>query len=392
MSERNLDFDRVINRKNTNSLKYDFAIKRGKPADVLPLWVADMDFQTSSYVTDALQNAITHGIFGYSETKEEYFQIVAKWMKKRHDWDVREQWLVKTPGVVMAIAAAVLAFTDEGDGVLIQRPVYYPFQEVIEDNHRVLVDNELVRNKDGSYRIDFRDFEKKIVDNKVKLFLLCNPHNPVGRVWKRGELLTLGEICRKHRVMVFSDEIHADFAWERRHTVFASVREDFQEFSIVATSPSKSFNLAGMQISNIFVPNKENYTRYKKQIEAFGYSQVGLMGIVACEAAYTYGEEWLNAVGRYICDNAEYVREYLAKRLPGVVMTKLEGTYLVWLDFRAYGYTPKELDRKIINEAKLWLDSGSIFGKSGEGFQRINIACPRKVLTEALERLEQVFA
>lgn len=390
MGERNLDFDRIIDRSNTRSLKYDFAVKRGKPADVLPLWVADMDFQTSSYIMDALQDMVSHGIYGYSETKEEYFEIVAGWMKRRHSWEIKESWLIKTPGVVFAIAAVVKGLTQEGDGILIQRPVYYPFQEVIEDNNRIVVDNELVCDNNGNYHIDFEDFEKKIVEHRVKLYILCNPHNPVGRVWTKEELLRLGTICKKHGVIVFSDEIHADFDYEKKHTVFSKVREDFADFSIIATSPSKSFNLAGFQISNIFVSNPDIYHVIKKQIAAVGYSQVGLPGIVACEAAYQYGEEWLDAVLKYIKGNADFVEAFLKEKLPKVKMTKLEGTYLVWLDFRECGLDAKTLDEKIIYDAKLWLDSGSIFGRSGEGFQRINIACPRSVLKAALVRIAGV--
>lgn len=391
MGERNLDFDKIIDRRNTHSLKYDFAARRGKPEDVLPLWVADMDFMTSSYVVDALQDTFLRGIYGYSETKEAYFQIVADWMKRRHNWEIQEAWLIKTPGVVMAIAAAIQAFTKEGDGVLIERPVYYPFQEVIEDNQRKLVDSSLIQNESGEYRIDFVDFEDKIEKNQVKLFLLCNPHNPVGRVWTREELLKIGEICKKHEVIVFSDEIHSDFIWEGNHTVFSNVREDFKDFSIVATSPSKSFNLAGLQISNIFVPNQSLFHSLKKAIDSFGYSQVGLPGIVACEAAYQYGEEWFEHALAYIKANAEYVREFIEKRLPKVKMSRLEGTYLVWLDFREYGYDVQKLDDLILQKAKVWLDSGSIFGKAGAGFQRINIACPRVILEDALERIACVL-
>lgn len=390
-SEELMDFDKVINRKNTHSLKYDFAVRRGKPEDVLPLWVADMDFQTSPKIVEALQQMVAHGIFGYSETKEEYFNAVAGYMKRHHNWDVKEEWLIKTPGVVFAIAMAVKAFTKEGDAIMIQRPVYYPFEEVILDNQRRLIDNELIQDPTGSYVIDFEDFEEKIVKENVKLFLLCNPHNPVGRVWTKEELSKLGEICKKHGVYVFSDEIHADFVWERKHIVFSEVSKEFEAFSIIATSPSKSFNLAGLQISNIFVPNEKNYSLIKKEIDKAGYSQVGLPGIVACMAAYEQGEEWLEEVLSYIKANAKYVEDFLAERLPKVKMTKLEGTYLVWLDFRAYGLSFEEIDDRIIHKCKLWLDSGAIFGKSGEGFQRINIACPRATLTDALERIAKEF-
>ena len=388
MSERHLDFDTVIDRKGTRSLKYDFAVRRGKPKDVLPLWVADMDFQTSSYITDALEDMVKHGVFGYSESEEHYFGAVQNWMERHYNWHVKESWMTKTPGIVFALAMAVKAYTQENDAVLIQLPVYYPFKEVVEDNHRRLVNNTLVLGGDGTYTIDYEDFEKKIIEENVKLFILCNPHNPVGRVWTKEELERLGDICLKHGVFVVSDEIHADFVFERKHTVFSEVKEA----SMICTSPSKTFNIAGLQISNIFISNPEKATAFRRQVAAAGYSQVGLPGLVACEAAYRHGDEWLEGVLAYIKANAEFTRAYLQEHLPRVKMTKLEGTYLVWLDFRDYGLTDKELDEKILNQAGLWLDSGAVFGKCGEGFQRINIACPRKTLHQALDRLIDVFA
>ena len=392
MSERHLDFDTVIDRKGTRSLKYDFAVRRGKPENVLPLWVADMDFQTSSYITDALEDMVKHGVFGYSESEEHYFEAVQNWMERHYNWHVKESWMTKTPGIVFALAMAVKAYTQENDAVLIQPPVYYPFKEVVEDNHRRLVNNTLVLGGDGTYTIDDEDFEKKIIEENVKLFILCNPHNPVGRVWTREELERLGEICLKHGVFVVSDEIHADFVFERKHTVFSEVKEAYRDISMICTSPSKTFNIAGLQISNIFISNPEKATAFRRQVAAAGYSQVGLPGLVACEAAYRHGDEWLGGVLAYIKANAEFTRAYLQEHLPRVKMTKLEGTYLVWLDFRNYGLTDKELDEKILNQAGLWLDSGAVFGKCGEGFQRINIACPRKTLHQALDRLIDVFA
>lgn len=392
MSERHLDFDTVIDRKGTRSLKYDFAVRRGKPENVLPLWVADMDFQTSSYITDALEDMVKHGVFGYSESEEHYFEAVQNWMERHYNWHVKESWMTKTPGIVFALAMAVKAYTQENDAVLIQPPVYYPFKEVVEDNHRRLVNNTLVLGGDGTYTIDYEDFEKKIVEENVKLFILCNPHNPVGRVWTKEELERLGDICLKHGVFVVSDEIHADFAFERKHTVFSEVKEAYRDISMICTSPSKTFNIAGLQISNIFISNPEKATAFRRQVAAAGYSQVGLPGLVACEAAYRHGDEWLEGVLAYIKANAEFTRAYLQEHLPRVKMTKLEGTYLVWLDFRDYGMTDKELDEKILNQAGLWLDSGAVFGKCGEGFQRINIACPRKTLQQALDRLIDVFA
>ena len=392
MGEKNLDFDTVIDRKNTKSLKYDFAQKRGKPKDVLPLWVADMDFKVSSYIIEALDKVIRHGIFGYSETKEEYFDILKDWMKRHHNWNIYQNWLVKTPGIVYALAMAVQAYTNEGETVLIQQPVYYPFSEVITDNNRKLAVNELCQGTDGKYYIDFEDFEKKITEEKVKLFLLCNPHNPVGRVWAKEELSKLGDICLKHGVIVVSDEIHEDFAFKRKHTVFLNIKQEYKKIGIVCTSPSKTFNIAGFQVSNIFIADDDLRAKFCARVNASGYSQLNLAGLAACEAAYQYGDEWLEAVTQYIKANADYTQKFLKQRLPKVKMSELEGTYLVWLDFRAYNLSEKELNEYIINKAGLWLDSGAIFGKSAQGFQRINIACPRSTLTQALEKLADAFS
>lgn len=388
MAERNLNFDKIIDRRNTRCLKYDFAVERNMPADVLPLWVADMDFETSSYIEDAIIERAKHAIYGYSEVKTPYFDILKKWMQKHHDWDIQRKWLVKTPGVVFALAMAVKAYTEPGDAVLIQQPVYYPFSEVIKDNGRNVVSNTLYLGEDNRYHIDFEDFEQKIVDHKIKLFLLCNPHNPVGRVWTKEELTRLGDICVKHHVTVVSDEIHEDFVFKGKHQVFANIKKEYEEITVTCTAPSKTFNIASLMISNILIPNPELKRKFKHQMDAAGISQLNVLGLVACEAAYEHGEEWYQAMKAYVKENIEFVKQYVEEQLPGVNMVEHEGTYLVWLDFRGTGLSVEELDDKIINQAKLWLDSGKIFGSCGEGFQRINVACPRKVLEEALERIK----
>lgn len=388
MAEKNLDFDTVVDRRNTYSLKYDFAAKRNMPEDLMPLWVADMDFKVSSYIQEALLKQTEHGIFGYSEVQEEYFQVVKQWMERHYEWEIESRWLVKTPGVVFALAMAVKAFTQEGDGVLIQQPVYYPFSEVIVDNGRKVVSNTLVQDEAGRYGIDFQDFEEKIVKEKIKLFFLCNPHNPVGSVWSREELERLGDICCRHHVIVVSDEIHGDFVFSGKHHVFASLKEEYKEISIVATSPSKTFNIAGLQVSNILIPNQELKRKFQKQIDAAGYSQLNVMGLVATKAAYEYGDEWYEAMYQYVKENIAYTKQFIEEKLPQVRLAENQGTYLLWLDFRELKLSEIELEELIIKKAKLWLDSGRIFGTAGKGFQRINVACPRKVLTEALTRLE----
>ena len=391
MAEKNLDFDRIIDRKNTRCLKYDFAVKRGMPEDVLPLWVADMDFETSSYIEDALTERVKEGIFGYSDVQTPYFEIIRDWMIRHHDWEPQEKWLIKTPGVVFALAMAVKAYTDPGDKVLLQQPVYYPFSEVITDNGREVVSNDLVLTEEGTYKIDFTDFEQKIIANGIKLFLLCSPHNPVGRVWTKEELETIGDICVKHGVTVVSDEIHNDFIWEGTHTVFAGIKKEFADISVTCTSPSKTFNLASMLISNIFIPDQTLRRKFRKEMDRAGISQLSVLGLVATEAAYAHGDEWYAAMKNYVRDNIAFARAYVEENLPGVRMIDTQGTYLIWLDFRQTGLTVEELDHKIIYEAKLWLDSGKIFGKTGEGFERINVACPRAVLQEALDRIRGIL-
>ena len=391
MAEKNLDFDRIIDRKNTRCLKYDFAVKRGMPEDVLPLWVADMDFETSSYIEDALTERVQEGIFGYSDVQTPYFEIIRDWMVRHHDWEPQEKWLIKTPGVVFALAMAVKAYTDPGDKVLLQQPVYYPFSEVITDNGREVVSNDLVLTEDGTYKIDFADFEQKIIANGIKLFLLCSPHNPVGRVWTKEELETIGDICVKHGVTVVSDEIHNDFIWEGTHTVFAGIKKEFADISVTCTSPSKTFNLASMLISNIFIPDQILRRKFRKEMDRAGISQLSVLGLVATEAAYAHGDEWYAAMKNYVRDNIAFARAYVEENLPGVRMIDTQGTYLIWLDFRQTGLTVEELDHKIIYEAGLWLDSGKIFGKTGEGFERINVACPRAVLQEALDRIQGIL-
>ncbi|MBR5209760.1 MAG: pyridoxal phosphate-dependent aminotransferase [Paludibacteraceae bacterium] len=392
MSEKNFDFDTIIERRNTMSIKYDFAEHVGLPSDVLPLWIADMDFKTSSYIQEALIDVVNHGIFGYSEALSEYNNTVIEYFHKKYNYDFEENELRKTPGVVFAIATAIRALSEEGDAVLIQSPVYHPFAETIIRNGRKVVDNTLVyRETENRYYVDFEDFEQKIIDNNVKLFLLCNPHNPVSRVWSVDELLQLGEICLKHNVIILSDEIHADFTFVGKHHVFASLSQELENNTITFTSPSKTFNLAGLQLANIIIKNPKIRRAFAHAYKVSGYSEISIMGYASTIAAYKNGDQWFNAVFDYIKKNVEYVKKFVDQYLPGVRVINHEATYLVWLDFRKVGLSADELDHKIIFESKLWLNSGRIFGKTGEGFQRINVACPRKTLEEAMNRLKKVF-
>lgn len=385
------DFDQIIDRNNTNSLKYDFKKERNKPEDVLPLWVADMDFSVPKEVTDALTASINHGIYGYSDTKQTYFNAVANWFEKRHNWHPQASWLVKTPGIVYAICTAIRSLTQIGDAVMIQQPVYYPFMDSIKNNDRVLVNNALI-NKDGTYIMDFADMEAKIIEHDVKMFILCSPHNPVGRVWTAEELITLGDICLKHNVIIVSDEIHADFTHAgHTHHIFTSLKPEFEDQTIVCTAPSKSFNIAGLQVSNIFIKNNKYRQAFKREMNRGGYCELNTLGIVACQAAYEHGAEWMDQLKEYLAQNLSYVRNFLETKLPKIRLVEPEGTYLIWLDFRELGLSDEEIDDCIINKAKLWFDTGSMFGKDGAGYQRINIACPRSTLVECMERLEKAF-
>ena len=409
------NFDKITNRKGTNCLKYDFAVERGKPADVLPLWVADMDFPVSEEISKSLHAAVEHGIYGYTQPKDAYYNAVMNWMERKHNWKTKREWIVKTPGVVFALGAAVKAFTDPGDAILIQNPVYYPFTNIIRDNNRKVVDNTLVYhpvtertvvpvttddvseqqiNNVGTvspaYQIDFEDFERKIEQEHVKLFILCNPHNPVGRVWTVEELQKLGEICLRHHVIVVSDEIHNDFVYPGyEHTVFANVDPRFAEFTLTCTAPSKTFNLAGLQISNIFIPNENLRKAFKAEIDKTGYDEPNALGVVACEAAYRAGEDWLDQLKAYLLKNLNFLRDFLQEKIPQIHLVEPEGTYLVWLDCSELGITGKELDQFIVDKAGLWLDGGSMFGPSGAAFQRVNIACPQATLELALNKLKE---
>ena len=381
-----VDFDTVPNRRGTNCFKYDFAREMGMPEDVLPLWVADMDFQTAPAVLERLHALAEHGIFGYTGVKDAYFSAVHNWYAQRFGWETQRSWLVTTPGVVFAIA--IRAFTQKGDAILIQQPVYYPFANKVTENDRQLVVNPLVL-KNGRYEMDFADMERKIVDYHVKMLLLCSPHNPVGRVWTKEELLRVGEICQKHGVLVVSDEIHADFTYAgHTHRVFASVKSEFADFTITCTAPSKTFNLAGLQNSNIFIPNRQLRHAYKKELSACGCGGTNCMGMAACQAAYEAGADWLEQLKQYLAGNLAYIRQFLRKKLPEIALIEPEGTYLVWLDLRKLGLTEQQQRQLIVQDAKLWLDTGTLFGQGGEGFERINIACPRTTIEQAMQRLE----
>ncbi|HHY81461.1 MAG TPA: pyridoxal phosphate-dependent aminotransferase [Clostridiales bacterium] len=386
------NFDEIIERHGTNSIKYDLAAKKGMPEDILPFWVADMDFKSPPEVLKALSQRVNHGIFGYSDTIDEsYFNALYNWYSERFDWQIRPEWVIKSPGVVFSICTAIRALTKPGDAVMIQQPVYYPFENSVKDNDRRIIVNQLLYS-DGRYEMNFDEFERLIVEENVKLFILCNPHNPVGRVWTSEELIHAGDICVRHGVYVISDEIHQDFIYPGyRHTVFAGLKPEYSDISITCTAPSKTFNLPGLQISNVFISNAKIRRLYTEELRRTGYSQPNLMGMLACQAAYEKGAQWLDKLIAYLADNLALIRELLDDELPSISLVEPEGTYLVWLDFSRYGLPDRELEQLLIHKAKIWLSPGPAFGAGGQGFQRFNIACPRAVLQQGLNRLKESF-
>ena len=388
------NFDKSIERNNTDSLKVDFKKEHGMSEDVLPLWVADMDYETAPCIIKALNERVAHGIYGYSYPKERYMKSVIGWMNRRHQWDTKASWYVFTPGVVYAIATAIRAFTKTKDRILVQEPVYYPFMKSIESNDRVVVNCPLIYEPKQSpaYRMDFERMEQLIVTEDIKVCIFCSPHNPVGRVWSREELEQFRNLVLKYHLIVISDEIHMDFTYNNyKHTVLASMDEQIVQQVVTCTSPSKTFNLAGLQISNIIIANENLRQQFKEEVERTGYDEPNLFGIVACQAAYEEGDDWLDELMHYLEANLRYVHNFIKEHLPSIRLIEPEGTYLLWLDFSAYHLSEDTLNELIQTKAKLWLDSGEMFGEGGATFQRINIATSRSVLEQAFNQLEQVF-
>ncbi|NMM63963.1 pyridoxal phosphate-dependent aminotransferase [Clostridium sp. P21] len=385
------NFDEVINRDNTNSVKWNFNKDLFGCEDVIPMWVADMDFKTVPEVTEAIVKRASHGIYGYSERTDDYFDAVISWMKKRHDLDIKKEWILSTSGIVPAINFIIKTFTNKGDKILVQSPVYYPFYNAIKNNECEIVYNALKFDNE-KYTMDFEDLEQKAKDSKVKIMILCNPHNPVGRVWSKDELFRLGKICAENDVLVISDEIHSDLIYkEFKHTSFAAVSEDFRKNSIICTAPSKTFNLAGLQVSNLIIFNKDLRDRLETFMSKLEINKLNLFAIIACEAAYKYGEQWLDELIEYLGENKNFLKNFIKKRIPKLKVIEAEGTYLVWIDCRKLNMNKEQLKEFMISKAGIAFDEGFIFGPGGEGFERINIACPRSTLEKALERMEQAI-
>ena len=379
------DFDTVADRHSTGSVKYDLR------HDLLPLWVADMDFPLPEEILNEIKKRVDHGIFGYTLTTPSYWKALDSWCSREYGYHVKPSEWVTVPGVVYSLSIAIRAVTEPSDAVLIEQPVYYPFSQVVKDNGRNLIVAPL-SYEDGRYTRDLAAFEKAIRENNVKVFILCSPHNPVGRVWTHKELLDVAEICRRYDVTVIADEIHCDFIRSGiKFTSFATLGEEYKQKLILCTAPSKTFNLAGLQVSNIWIPNPAIRERYKKENRANGYNEINTLGMTAAEACYTLGKPWLEELKEYLEGNIAYVKVFLANNMPEVYLVEPEGTYLLWLDFHGTGLSNAEVKDRVEVKAKLWLDHGDIFGQGGELFERINIACPRSTLEQAMNQLAKAF-
>lgn len=384
------NFDEYIDRTGSNSIKHAFKKEYHVPEDVIPLWVADMDFRSPKEVCDVIAEAGKFGIFGYAGVHDDYFEAIHAWMLKRHGWDVKEEWMVRIPGVVCAIATAVRALTEEGDDVMIMQPVYHPFKNVLVANNRKVVKHCLKTGEDGRFHIDFQEMERQIAEEDVKMLVLCTPHNPGGRIWDKEELEKIADICLRHQVYVVADEIHHDFILPgHTFTEWASVSEEMNQHSLICTAPSKTFNIAGLGLSNIFIPNEEIRKAFEKEISRASIEAGNVIALDACKAAYTYGENWLDELLEYLEGNVALVRSFLKENLPQIKLMEPDGTYLIWLDFSALGMDSDALDEFLIHKAKVWLNKGSMFGDGGERCFRMNLGSPRHVILKALEQIKE---
>lgn len=375
------DFDKTIDRRATNSYKWDSA-----PEGVLPMWVADMDFRTAPAIIDALQKRVAHGIFGYTRVPDAYYDAVTSWFSRRHGWDIDREWIIYTSGVVPAVSAVIKALTVPGDKVIVQTPVYNCFFSSIRNNGCEIVSNPLRRTAD-TYEMDFDALERCAADPRAKVMLLCNPHNPAGRVWTPDELTRLGNICLRNGVTVVADEIHCELVYQGfKYTPFASLSDAFLHRSVTCVSPSKAFNIAGLQIANIVAFDNDLLSRIDKAININEVCDVNPFGVAATIAAYNEGEEWLNQLVDYLHGNYEAMAEFCRRELPEFPITRLEGTYLVWMDCSSLGMPSDALEHALLDDARLWLNAGTMYGAEGEGYMRWNIACPRSVMLDGLNR------
>ena len=380
-------FDEIIDRKDTKCYKWDYNKEIFGKEDLLSMWVADMDFKAPVEVLEILRKRADHGIFGYTGLTDSYYDSIINWMKERFNWKINKEWIVTTPGIVPAINFAIQTFTAVNDKILVQTPVYYPFFTSIKNNDRALVVSQL-RLVDDHYEMDFADLEKKLSDN-VEMMILCSPHNPVSRVWKFDELQRVSELCLKYNVLLISDEIHSDLIFSsNKHIPIPTISKDIANNSLTMFAPSKTFNVAGLSLSYVIIPNKKIRLKFQKTLQNLGLHGGNIFGIEALEASYRHGQKWLEELLIYIEDNYTFVQHYLQNNIPRLKAVKMEGTYLLWLDCRELGLSQKELVSFIINKAGLAFNDGSKFGMGGKGFMRMNLGCSRKVIEQALNKLE----
>lgn len=386
----NYNFDAVIDRSNNFAAKWSEMDKKFGTNDLLPMWVADMDFKTAPCIIDALKERLDQGIYGYTTRPDSYNQSIVNWVSRIHNWNIKSEWLVFSPGVIPTISVLIQEMTDKNDKIMIQEPVYSPFNSVVKDNCRELVISPLKKLDDGNYVMDYEDIESKIKD--VKLFILCNPHNPVGRVWTKDELQKLGDICLKNNVKVISDEIHSDIIFKNyKHIPFASISKEFEQNTITCMAPTKTFNIAGLQTSHVVLPNEDDYKILDSAFARIDIRRNNSFSLVATEAAYNYGEDWLNEFLEYLEGNVDFAINYIEKNMPMLKVKKPEGTYLLWVDFSELGLSDKSLANALVENGKVALNQGTGFGLGGEGFQRINLACPRSMVEEALVRIQKTI-
>jgi cystathionine beta-lyase len=382
-------FDKIVDRNHTSNVKYDMRNSYfGKP-DLLPMWVADMDFETPYFIREAVIERAKHPIYGYSFRTDDYFQSIIKWIKKRHNWNINKEWILSSPGIVPALNFAVHAFTHRGDGIIVQPPVYFPFFNAVNNNGRKVIYNQLVY--DGqTYQFDFDDLSKKA--RKAKMLFLCSPHNPVSRCWTKDELLQLADICVKNNLIIVSDEIHNDLVLpDFKHYPTATLSEEIADITLTFVAPSKTFNLAGLATSSVIISNENLRKKFNDKLEEYHISGINLFGMIASEAAYTYGEKWLDEMLYYLKGNFELLENTLNNEFETLSLVKPEATYLAWIDFRKTGLKDEDIKNRLINKAELGLSHGPVFGHGGEGFQRMNLAAPRLFIHEALGRLRDYF-
>ncbi len=382
------DFDKIIPRRGTNSVKWDVAKEDG----VIPMWVADMDFQAAPCIRQAMKERMDHGVFGYTLVPNSYYESIISWFDRRHQWKIDRNWILYTSGVVPAISAIIKALTEPGDKVLVQTPVYNCFFSSIRNNGCTTAENALVR-KGNSYEIDFDDFERQAADEKTKVFLLCNPHNPAGRVWTPDELSRMNDICLRHGVKVIADEIHCELVMPGyKFTPFAAVSKACQDNCITTNSPTKSFNIAGLQIANIITNNDTIKRKIDRAININEVCDVNPFGVIALQAAYNEGESWIDQLNLYLWENYKVLKDFFQEYLPKLQVLKLEGTYLVWVDISTTGLKADELTNELLQQGKVMVNSGTMYGKTtGANYLRLNIAMPRSLMLEALQRIAQVL-